>query len=187
MFVAVICFIWRLQIPEPLLPKPTFGCTKQVLRLGILSSENTDLKKKQQKNKAKPKTNSQLLLIFTSFQQLVPWQMKCQNISRLKPYSSHSPTPSAGQTSLACTQHTLGETKNSQMAINRNSEEGNGMGSSRVSFLNGFQMEFSASSGLSNKGFSLKLHGKGRMQKSKFERFKMVAGVETTAPRPNQQ
>lgn len=34
------------------------------------------------------------------------------------------------------------------MAINRNSEEGTGEGSSRVSFLNGFQMELSARSAL---------------------------------------
>lgn len=93
--------------------------------------------------------------------------MKCQNISKLKPYSSHSPTPSAGWTSPAWTQHKLEETKNSQMAINRNSEEGKGVGSSRVSFLDGFQMEFSASSALAKKGFSLKLHGGGRMKKKK--------------------
>lgn len=53
------------------------------------------------------------------------------------------------------------------MAINRNSEEGKGVGSSRVSFLDGFQMEFSASSALAKKGFSLKLHGGGRMEKKK--------------------
>lgn len=34
------------------------------------------------------------------------------------------------------------------MAINRNAEEGSGEGSSRVSFLNGFQMELSARSAL---------------------------------------
>lgn len=34
------------------------------------------------------------------------------------------------------------------MAINRNSEEGCGEGSSRVSFLNGFQIELSACSAL---------------------------------------
>lgn len=99
--------------------------------------------------------------------------MKCQNISKLKPYSSHSPTPSAGWTFPACTQHTLEETKNRQMAINRNSEEKNGVGSSRVSFLNGVQMEFSASSALAKKGFSLKLHGGGRMKNQNLKGLKL--------------
>lgn len=59
------------------------------------------------------------------------------------------------------------------MAINRNSEEKNGVGSSRVSFLNGVQMEFSASSALAKKGFSLKLHGGGRMKNQNSKGLKL--------------
>lgn len=40
-----------------------------------------------------------------------------------------------------------------------------GVGPSRVSFLDGFQMELSASSALAKKEFSLKLHEGGRMEK----------------------
>lgn len=64
------------------------------------------------------------------------------------------------------------------MAINRNSEEGEGVGSSSISFLDRFQMGFSASSALAKRGFSLKLHGGGRMKKSRFERFKIIAAVD---------
>lgn len=70
------------------------------------------------------KLSSQLLLTLTSFQQPVPWQMKCQNISKWKPHCARNPTPTAGWTFPARTQHTLEETKNSQMAINRSSKEG---------------------------------------------------------------
>ena len=71
------------------------------------------------------------------------------------------------------------DTKNSQMAINRNSEEGSGVGSSRVSFLDRFQMEFSASSAPAKEGFSLK---RRQNEKSRFERFKIIAEVETSVP-----
>lgn len=59
------------------------------------------------------------------------------------------------------------------MAINRNSEEKNGVGSSGVSFLNGFQTECSASSALAKKGFSLKLHGGGRMKNRNLKDLKL--------------
>lgn len=63
---------------------------------------------------------------------------------------------------------------NSQMAINRNSEEGSGVGSSRVSFLDRFQMEFSASSAPAKEGFSLKLHGGGRMKNQDSKDLKLL-------------
>lgn len=88
-----LCFIWSLQIPAPLLPEPTS-------HLNALSSccnwGFSPLKTLIKKNII----SSQLLLIFTSFQQLVPWQMKCQNISKLKPYSSHTPHPQQDGLSL---------------------------------------------------------------------------------------
>ena len=66
------------------------------------------------------------------------------------------------------------DTKNSQMAINRNSEEGSGVGSSRVSFLDRFQMEFSASSAPAKEGFSLKRHGGGRMKNQDSKDLKLL-------------
>lgn len=59
------------------------------------------------------------------------------------------------------------------MAINRNSEEGNRVGSSRVSLLDGFQMEISARSALAKKGFSLKLYGGSRMKKQYLKDLKL--------------
>lgn len=44
--------------------------------------------------------------------------------------------------------------------------KGDGVGPSRVSFLDGFQMELSASNALAKKGFSLKLHEGGRTEKN---------------------
>lgn len=41
--------------------------------------------------------------------------------------------------------------------------KGDGVGSSRVSFLDGFQTELSANSALAKKGFSLKLREGGRV------------------------
>lgn len=68
----------------------------------------------------------------------------------------------------------LKDTKNSQMAINRNSEEGSRVGSSRVSFLDRFHMEFSASSAPAKEGFSLKLHGGGRMKNQDLKDIKLL-------------
>lgn len=116
-----LCFLLNFQIPKSLLPKPNS-------HLDALSSCCNWGFSPLWKHWFKKIISSQLLLTLTSFQQLVPWQMKCQNISKLKPHSSHSPIPSAGWTFPACAQCTLEETKNSQMAINRNSKKGRWVG-----------------------------------------------------------
>lgn len=116
MHVCYLCFPLSLQILKFLPPVPTshLDALSCAATGDSLLRENADYKK----NKLSAPAYSQ------KFPATGALTNEVSKHFQMKAPSSHHPTPTAGWTFPDCTQHTLEETKNSQMAINRSSKEG---------------------------------------------------------------